>query len=166
MLTNDIELRVELRIKELLEKHNTTWPGKQMKYPLVTFDVKGVAAGYANYTKYWIGFNPILLAENEDDFIKQTVAHELAHLVTDHHTDCMAQSHGREWKRFMRFFGVEPKTTHNYGVTNARVRNKKRVLYKCDCRTHDISVAQHKKIVSGKAKYECRYCKTFIVRNL
>lgn len=150
-ITTEIKAKVIVRLAELLEKHNERFPDKAMTMPFISFNLKGATAGKANYMQYRINLNPVLLIENEYDFIKNTVAHEFAHLVADHHTNQLAKSHGKEWKFFMRFFGVEPSTYHNYTVPG-------RIKYKCDCMTHQLSKRIHNKILRG-ATYNCNKCK-------
>ena len=49
--------------------------------PEIAFDLKGQAAGQANYLKNKIRFNRDLLEKFTDEFVSQTVPHEFAHLV-------------------------------------------------------------------------------------
>lgn len=147
-VTQAVKARVEAKLKEgiaLAEKYyNTT-----IKYPRVTYDVRGTCGGKANFGNWQVKFNPILLMENVDDFLARTVPHELAHLITDQVYPHAHQPgfkvvgygavrrkkrspHGSEWQSVMRVLGIsDPTRCHSYDVTRAAVRKKNRYVYIC-----------------------------------
>ena len=49
--------------------------------PVISFDLRGQAAGQANYRENKIRFNRHLLEKYTAEFVDQTVPHEFAHLV-------------------------------------------------------------------------------------
>ncbi len=49
--------------------------------PEVSFKLRGQKAGVAHLQENLLRFNPKLYAENREHFLKQTVAHEVAHLA-------------------------------------------------------------------------------------
>ena len=49
--------------------------------PVVDYDVRGTKAGVACLQQNTIKFNRTLLMENPEEFIRQVVPHELAHLI-------------------------------------------------------------------------------------
>ena len=54
--------------------------------PEVSFKLRGQKAGVAHLQENLLRFNPKLYAENREHFLKQTVAHEVAHLVEMNHS--------------------------------------------------------------------------------
>ena len=86
--------------------------GISISYPQVLFGLKGTTAGTADSQNGVIQLHPTLLIYNPDEFIRQVVPHEVAHLLTR----CKwpkAESHGDEWKSIMRGFGLKPDRCHS-----------------------------------------------------
>lgn len=97
----------------------------------VVFSLKGTTAGRAFIRDNIIAYNPTLLRENPEEFLQQTVGHEVAHFasMTKYGTDIDA--HGDEWKKMMVSLGLIPKRCHSYDVANVptrvgKVRNRPR----------------------------------------
>ena len=146
-----------------IDMANEKW-GLNIPHVPIDFKLRGTTAG-----KAWsrpgqavkIQYQPVILAENVDHFIKQTVPHEVAHLVVA----CLypfgrTRPHGYEWQNVMRFFGVRPDRCHNYDVTNVRQARQKlnRVFqYKCNCQVYNLTIIRHKRIMAG-SKYSCKKC--------
>lgn len=147
---------------------NTTF-----RKPRVRFDKRGTTAGTANSAKWELNFNMVLLNENVEHFVKQTVAHEVAHLVDHQVFDSHAlrfdsrgrrkkrQPHGPNWKRVMMILGVPAKRCHNMDVSNARVARRKTETFDYHCsgcnKTLPMGKIRHNKQQSGKASYShCR----------
>lgn len=133
----------------------------------VHFDLKGKAAGmysvklskYNGVVNRRIRFNPWLFAKYFDDSWQNTIAHEVAHYVTD----CLfglstIRPHGKEWQQVMVGFGVTPKIYANYNLDGIPLRRMVRYQYRCQCRKIMLSSQRHKKIVSGLQRYRCRDC--------
>src|SRR3546814_17001622 len=70
--------------------------------PEVCFKLRGQKAGVAHLTENKLRFNLQLYRENQDDFLKQTVAHEVAHLIAHHLFGARIRPHGEEWHLLMR----------------------------------------------------------------
>lgn len=146
-----VSAQVQKRVKDKLaecitlaeKKYNQTFT-----MPTISYKLRGCTAGKALPGQWTVKFNAQLLMENLDDFIDRTVPHELAHLITDRIYPEAHQGgitfgygrirrkkrnpHGSEWQSVMRALGVQDVTRcHSYDVSNARVKNKKRVEYKC-----------------------------------
>jgi SprT protein len=107
--------------------------------PTIQFKVRGKVAGKAWPLAYKLDFNMVLLQENFEHMISQTVPHEVAHLVAQklYRLDRI-KPHGYEWKRVMIAFGKEPDRCHSYDVTRARQATRR---------------------PSSKFQYECTGCK-------
>jgi SprT protein len=112
----------------------------------------GIAYGHKK-----IAFNVTLMSENLDEFLRQTVPHEVAHLcVKLNYED--ARPHGKEWRDVMRSFGVEPKRLHTYDVSNVRLsknRDMTKHLYTCKCNTQHFLSPQKAKVVKQLVCSKC-----------
>ena len=126
--------------------------------PEISFDLRGMAAGQANYKENRIRLNRELLGKYTSDFIEQTVPHEYAHLVAYRKFGNRIRPHGKEWRSVMLALGAEPRRTHNYRVAPAR--KCRRFLYKCKClgKDYQLSSIRHNRIKKG-FHYFCSKCK-------
>ena len=151
MITASMKQRVEAKLRECIataeRRYNT-----QIRFPNIRYDLRGTTAGTATYGTWTVNFNAVLLAENFEAMLADTVPHEMAHLITDQvypeahrRTGEMTRTrngvwrrskrspHGEEWKSVMRVLGCEPSRTHSFDTTNARVRERTSYAYKCNC---------------------------------
>ena len=84
--------------------------------PKIHYRLRGCeCAGLSNFNEWTVDFNPCLLTRYEEEFITETVAHEIAHFVavTKAKTTAIFM-HGQEWQQSMRCFGLKPKINHTY----------------------------------------------------
>jgi SprT protein len=137
--------------------------GVDLDMPKIIFKVRGRTAGKAFFAEWSVNFNNVLLEENFDDMLEQTVPHEVAHLVARQISQYRITPHGAEWKRVMRGFGKDPKRCHTYDVSNAQVRFRKpskKYLYECGgCGVQiTIGATRHKRCVRG-ASYITKCCR-------
>lgn len=153
-----LELQVRQKISQLSKIAVEKYGMKYFLIPEIKFTKKGTAAGTAYITKNVINFNPVLLQENPEQFIKQTVTHEFAHILAYRVFD--DRGHGKDWKRVMVQLGAEPKRCHNYDVSSVQ-RRTARIEYSCGCATYEISAKRHTMILNGK-RYSCKKCKQVI----
>ena len=131
----------------------------------ISFDLKGRAAGmYRTHNNHRsIRYNPYLFAKYYDDNLTTTVAHEVAHYISDVLFGLRnIKPHGKEWRSIMRDFNISPQATGRYDLSGIPVRQQKRFAYQCDCTTHKLSTVRHNRIIKGKARYHCRTCGTVI----
>jgi len=68
--------------------------------PEVSFKLRGQKAGVAHLHENLLRFNLQLYRENQDDFLRQTVAHEVAHLVAHQLFGERIQAHGERLADF------------------------------------------------------------------
>lgn len=129
------------------------------------FSLRGRCAGQAKVERKGtthLRINLQLLAENLDDYLSQTIGHEVAHLVVNwlaRKKRLQPRPHGTEWQSVMRdCFGLEPKRCHSYQTTPARVV-KRPFLYTCSCREHRLTSIMHNKI-GHNYQALCRACRT------
>ncbi len=89
---------------------------REFPHPIITFKLRGKAAGKAYLQLNEIKLNHVLFSENEDAFINEVVPHELAHLIT-HQVFGRVRPHGNEWKYVMeKVFNVPARTTHSFEI--------------------------------------------------
>lgn len=126
--------------------------------PEVSFRLRGQKAGVAHLDENLLRFNPRLYAENRDDFLLQTVAHEVAHLVAHQVFGRRIQPHGSEWQAVMRgIYGLEPQRCHTYAIER---RAQTRYIYLCQCLERNefpFSAQRHALVAKGR-RYFCRRC--------
>jgi SprT protein len=128
---------------------------REFEIPEIKFDLKGACAGicYMKGNKCTLQFNLKLLEENQKDFLRFIVPHEVAHYVTASLFGKVAP-HGKEWRTVMHLFGIEhPSRCHSFSLKNIYPW-----IYKCQCREYDISQKRHSLIINGKRTYSCRDC--------
>ena len=101
-----------------------TRTGIILPYPRISFDLRGAVAGRAFYAQNMIKINPILLAENPEDFVARTPGHEVAHLAAFRGYGYI-EPHGREWAAMMAVLGQPAIRCHNYDTAIVRgIRSK------------------------------------------
>jgi SprT protein len=139
----------------------------QIQMPAVTvkYDVTGKTAGIARGFRQ-VSFNQILMNENFDSFIKQTVPHEVAHICVAyfcHVKKIKHIPHGKLWKSTMMMFGAKPNTYHSYDVSNvSKSRDMTKHLYTCGCKTHHYLSPQKSKKSDSLVCKKCRQTIVFL----
>ena len=160
-LTQEQISAVQQSVRMYVEKARTRY-NKQFPIPVVRFDLRGRTGGQAIIQENVIRVNSMLLAENFEDYIKQTIGHEVAHLIAHavygHGIGRRIKPHGYEWKSVMHVFGLTADRCHQYDTSNARVRNTRKFVYSCNCKVHEVGPKVSRKIAMGY-KYSCRDCK-------
>ncbi len=134
-----------------------TFKLKNTSVPAISFFSKSSIAGKAWYSEHRVEFNEILALENSYSF-ETTIAHELAHLITDQLYPQAKQHHGPEFKHVMETMGYDPRTYHSYDVSSVATRRvKTRFIYLCNSchKTLEIAGPTHKKILAGSI-YTCK----------
>lgn len=128
--------------------------------PTIRYDLRGQWGGWAMHSKWTVNFNSVLLMENTEDFINQTVPHEVAHLIDVEVHGCQRKGykrivHGPTWKSVMALFGCDPHRCHNYNTMNSGVRTKSKYHYKCSGCNIDIFVGAkiHAGILRGARRW-------------
>ena len=159
---------IEIATEEFIDKWNSE-QNANIPYIKHKFDLRGKVAGQFWYStsSSWFRWNLPVAEQNSDDYLVQTVGHEVAHHIT-RTVYPHATSHGWEWKNVMRQLGLEPARYHNYAVTPARIV-KRPFKYLCPCGdTHKITATKFKNFVlrglysNGDTKYRCTNCNTRI----
>ena len=107
--------KVIARVGELIDLSHTT-QGIIIPPPKILYRLRGCeTAGLANFNDWTVDFNPCLLTRYEDEYLTETVAHEIAHFVAVTAAKTRKRfEHGQEWQRTMRSYGLRPRINHNY----------------------------------------------------
>ncbi|MCQ9425069.1 SprT family zinc-dependent metalloprotease [Pseudomonas sp. LJDD11] len=135
---------------------------RPFKRPLVSFKLRGQKAGVAHLQENLLRFNPKLYQENHEDFLRQTVPHEVAHLIAHQLFGSKIQPHGEEWQLIMRgVYELPPNRCHTYAVERRQVT---RYIYRCPCPQSDFAFTaqRHRMVVQGR-RYLCRRCRQTLV---
>lgn len=144
------------RLLALAERHFRC----PMPPPEIRFDLRGQAAGQARIAAGQAGqirYNRQLLCDNPAEFLAQTVAHEVAHLVAYRVFGQRIRPHGREWRAVMALFGAPPQRCHRFAVAQDAGRRLARHAYHCICRSHALTSIRHNRVERGQ-RYYCRAC--------
>lgn len=135
---------------------------RTFKRPVVSLELRGQKAGVAHLHENKLRFNAQLYRQNSEDFLRQTVAHEVAHLVAHQLFGGRIQPHGQEWQMIMRgVYELQPLRCHNYEVKR---RPLTRYIYRCPCADGVFPfTAQRHGLVRQGRRYLCRRCKQALV---
>jgi len=166
--TAELQRLCEDRIGELHDYAEKHW-SITMEPPDLRYSLKGNRAGTANSGRNIIEINYVLLKENVEHFVKQTVGHEFAHILTGKLYSLRRiekpTAHGRDWKRIMRHLGLRPNRCHSYDTANAGGKKQRQWKYYCGCPnpSQTISTTIHNRIKKGRT-YRCNKCKITLTR--
>lgn len=134
---------------------------RDIALPELSFRQRGRIAGSARLQDYEIRLNPVLLAENPDEFMREVIPHELCHLLVWRlyargNRKGRIKPHGREWKALMwEIFGLQGSACHQMDIKSVQGRQ---FNYRCNCGPVSLSIRRHNKVRQG-VKYICRTCK-------
>ena len=92
-MPDQIIRRVEDKVIETCLRAQTLY-GRAFELPAIEWNLRGQRAACAHGRDNRIRINPVLLAENTEDFIAQTVPHEIAHLINHVLHGPRVQAHG------------------------------------------------------------------------
>jgi SprT protein len=142
-----------------------TFYGINLPEAAIDFSLRGRCAGQARVNRdgtTMVRINRQLLAENLSDFLKNTIPHEIAHLVVNWQARTKRRPprpHGPEWQAVMHdCFGLEAARCHRYQTTPARIVPRP-FLYRCSCREHYLTGTLHNRI-SLTYQILCKACRT------
>lgn len=131
--------------------------------PEISFKLRGQKAGVAHLTENKLRFNLQLYRANQEDFLRQTVPHEVAHMVAHQLFGPRIQPHGEEWQLIMRgIYGLPPDRCHTYEIKR---RRSTRYLYRCHCgegNEFPFSSQRHNLVAQGR-RYYCRRCRATLI---
>ncbi len=131
LLSPELRAKVEAAVEAAFKKAEKHYKQK-FKRPEVRYNIRNTNGGEAWYRRNLIRLNLTFLVENEEEFLKQTVPHEVAHLVAHYVYDSKPMNgkkvrpHGKEWKEVCGVLGIEPKVKHSYDITSLDIVRVKR----------------------------------------
>ena len=130
---------------------------RRFERPLLAFNLRGMAAAVAYPGKNAIRINNRLLEQNSEDFLHNTVPHEVSHLIAYRLHGQRIAPHGTEWAAIMReVFGRAPRRCHDYDVRPSMTTAYR---YQCGCQAgHALSTRRHNNALRGR-RYYCRRCR-------
>ena len=146
---------VEGRVNLLCKLHG-------IRKPLVSYDLRGRAAGQAIWPANRMRLNRALLEGNLPAFLENVIPHELCHLWHRQLVGIADRPHGRFWQDLMRRMGAEPSRCHDFKVEEIR-RPQRQFQYQCQCSTHLLGARRHNRVLRGEATYQCRRCQSRLV---
>lgn len=146
-------MRVRERIAQVVQLLHAK--GVALPMPTVSFDLRGKTAGQAWLQKNHVRLNAVLLSENVEHFIEQTVGHEVAHLAAHFKHGSRIQPHGQEWQAMMACIGLSARRCHSYDVSRAAV-GAPAVLWRCRCQSYQLSA--RRSATAERQGYLCRRC--------
>ncbi|MFK0573607.1 SprT family zinc-dependent metalloprotease [Endozoicomonas sp.] len=155
-MTSDLH-QLQQRVIELYAQAEKRL-NRRFQKPYIRLDLKGQTAGQAWIEKRQLRFNPVLLNENRDHFLKQTVAHEVAHLLAYELYGPRIRAHGREWQSIMMaVFQLPADRCHSYDTQRSSRRDW---LYQCQCqgKTIPLGTTRHNRSQKGTV-YLCTTCR-------
>lgn len=140
--------------------------GVKMVFPTISYALTGTTAGMAYYRHNLLKFNAKLLVENEQEFIENTVPHELAHLATEliypeaHKRSTSTgkrNPHGHQWQSIMHTLGVEAKRCHSYDTSGTVRRKSTSVEVECGVCFKPLGVVGPKRL-ARLHNFHCTFC--------
>lgn len=124
--------------------------------PEVSTCLRGQSAGAAYPQRNLLRFNMSLYRDNSEHFLRQTVAHEVAHLLAYTLHGRKIRPHGPQWQAIMRdVFGLPAERCHNYRLPPSW---KTLYAYACSCQQHQFSAQRHSRATRGQG-YLCKKCR-------
>ena len=155
------ESEVREKIRELVNMYVDMASKHFNRYivpPQCEFSLSGISAGMTYTSRNAVNFNMAICMENQETFLKTTVPHEVAHIVTGQIFK-YASAHGKEWKHVMEHcFGVRATRCHSYEVAHLKTRQIRLWTYVCGCSTHTVTTTIHNRMLKGTGKYKCKRC--------
>lgn len=109
-------------IKVTYEKAKGVWK-REFPLPGVVFAHLGMVGGRATYRENVIEIHPGFVEQNFEDYIRQTIPHECAHLIAYQLHGVYGKGHGEIWKAVMMQLGVPPDRCHDYDCTMMKKGN-------------------------------------------
>lgn len=158
-------------IASIETKHHELWQtakaiinghGKRLPTVTIAYYHRGSSAGQCRYIdsqNMQLRFNLAIAKQQLDDFVAQTVPHEIAHVIT---SICFpkAKPHGKEWRTVMANLGIKnAKRCHNYKIPPSSRRSQRLWRYTCACQEHQLSSTRHNRVQKKHLQYHCKRCK-------
>ncbi len=162
----ELQQQAQQALRQWVERANVLFVqdyGATLDCPRLAFDLRGRGAGLAVFQPRksmaepdLIRLNPVLLEAHPQEMLKETLPHELAHIVAHRLFGPRIKPHGHEWRTVMSAFGKSPEVQHAMPVEPSR--KLRRFLYHCACPSGvELTTIRHKRARRGTG-YLCRKC--------
>ena len=139
--------------------------GLKLPYPEVRFSGRMTStAGMFRVKGDWceLVFSSKIMVLNPEEFLAQTVPHEVAHHVVHEmyiKRGNKVPPHGKAWQKVMAVFGADDSTCHSLETPKRKV-----AIYEVDGEEFTLGPIQHSKLQKGKAdSYYSRKSQTYIL---
>lgn len=155
-----MKTEIEKRVIDLLSQVSELAGPMYFEIPEIKTNLRGRCAGQCimRGVHCTLRFNAKILKENYDEYMKDTVPHEVAHYVVALLYGKVAP-HGREWKGVMNLFGIKnPQRCHTFNIKDTYPW-----IYKCQCREHFVGNKLHALIRKGARIYRCKNCNAKVI---
>jgi SprT protein len=157
---------ISKKINEVYEQAKELFPSRLRSWtrPGWDTDMSGVVAGLAYFNQNKMKFNPVLFLRNKEEFLNDTVPHEMAHLIA--YKVYGDTTHGEGWQKTMIALGYPPTRCHRYQAMDLkRTVTITKHYYTCACKTRfELSQQRHRKMIATKFRaYQCGKCKSYLI---
>lgn len=105
----------------------------RIKVPTLRYDINSARLGGYAIGGHTVRLNPVFLNAHTDEYIKDTVGHEMAHIFVRQIYGNGPKSHGYEWKRMMSTLGLVASRCHDMEVPEGVKVGKPKMKYNYTC---------------------------------
>lgn len=123
----EMKERATRKVWMVLEELNEEY-GADFDFPRIEWVVCGTTAGKAWLGQWRIQLNEQLCKENIEDFMQDTIPHEVAHLIA--YKVFGDDGHGDGWKSVMRALGLNPSRCHNYDTSHVEGKRSRNSMFR------------------------------------
>lgn len=137
----------QVKLNEAALKFGTTFCTDAVR---ITYDVRGRVAGRAGIKRgvYFMQFNPEAVVKYNEDMTKDTIPHEIAHLVCFNQRH-LGSGHDSGWKYVCRMLGGDDSRTHDMVLTPGKVTEKFTYTLQPSGRVVQTGPKHHRSIQAG-----------------
>jgi SprT protein len=121
----------------------------------IKFTLRNRTVGRASSGYNYLNFSLFYAESDWEEFSKQTIGHEIAHLYADKMFPG-SSPHGKCWKYVMIKFGLPPNIRTKIKIKSEFIA-KNKYAYSCKCRTHYLTEKIHNQVLNGEKRY-CNSC--------
>jgi len=167
---NEVKELVILQTQDIIEKFNNHFSDHKIPLEKITilFNLKGCVAGiaYGLSNPKKLRYNLQLATENLNDFLENTIPHEITHLY-QRKIYPNSKPHGKEFKFIGQSLGYNLSRCHSYDVSTVK-RKTIKYLYVCDCGlNHWVTKRKHEKMQAqiyyhNHTLFYCTKCKGYL----
>ena len=125
--------------------------------PSIVLNLRGADAGQALPDRNMLRFNLAFFSRDPAHYLRQVVAHEVAHLVSFRIFGRNIRPHGKEWRQVMtKAFKLPATRCHSYDLS---FTGRYPHIYQCGCPDKRINLSQirHRRALKGVI-YLCQHC--------